>query len=161
MVNSLDIAAVSHFGLNDDSTMELRRKASFLFSRALRRGKLLAFWCKLTGKDNQLKDLTHLFQESKRHWSSKVDVINVALENIVGSEGRTRDFDRAFNPLNAHNSDRWIGIAVARRQGTVLPPVELIQVGDEYYVRDGHHRISVAKAAGQEEIEAKILYVQA
>lgn len=161
MVNSLDIAAVSHFGVKNNSTIELRRKASILFSRALRRGKLLVFWSKLTGQDNQLKDLSHLTQECKRQSSPKVGVINVALEKIVGSEGRTRDFDRAFNPLNGHNSDRWIGIAVARRQGAVLPPVELIQVGDEYYIRDGHHRISVAKAVGQMEIEAKILYYQA
>jgi hypothetical protein len=76
----------------------------------------------------------------------------------VGSEGRVDDFDSAFNPLTAHTRDRWIGIAVARRQGTVLPPVELIQVGDVYYVRDGHHRISVAKAEGQAEIEARILH---
>jgi hypothetical protein len=81
------------------------------------------------------------------------------LAKIVGSEGRTADFDSAFDPLRSHNRDRWIGIAAARRQGAILPPVELIQVGDTYYVRDGNHRVSVAKAAGQVEIEAQILYL--
>ena len=77
---------------------------------------------------------------------------------IIGSEGRTNDSDRDFYPLQTHNRDRWIGIAAARRQGAILPPVELIQYGDGYYVRDGNHRVSVAKIAGQVEIEAQVLY---
>ena len=83
----------------------------------------------------------------------------MALDRFIGCVGRTDDFDGAFNPLKSHIRDSWIGFAAARRQRTTLPPVELIQVGDSYYVRDGNHRVSVAKAAGQIEIEAEILYV--
>lgn len=86
-------------------------------------------------------------------------VVNIPLAKIVGSENRVSDFDNTFNPLNEHNRDRWINIALTRRNGASLPPVELIQVGEEYYVRDGHHRISVAKAANQTEIEARIAFV--
>jgi hypothetical protein len=51
---------------------------------------------------------------------------------------------------------RWLRIAAARDQGKVLPPVVLVQVGDVYFVRDGHHRISVARALGQQDIEAQV-----
>jgi hypothetical protein len=51
---------------------------------------------------------------------------------------------------------RWLRVAAARDQGKVLPPVVLVQVGDVYFVRDGHHRISVARALGQLDIEAEV-----
>lgn len=43
-----------------------------------------------------------------------------------------------------------------RRCGVKLPPVALIQVGEVYFVEDGHHRISVAKLWGEHEIEAEV-----
>jgi len=49
-----------------------------------------------------------------------------------------------------------MGIAAARQMGRTLPPVELIQIGDLYFVRDGHHRISVARGMGQEHIDAEV-----
>jgi hypothetical protein len=84
----------------------------------------------------------------------------VPIAQIRGSEGRTGDFDRDFNPIKNHTRQRWLGIAVAREQGKVFPPVSLVQVGDLYFVKDGHHRISVARAFGQEAIEAKVVVWQ-
>ena len=159
MVNSLDIATLNHFGIDRKSPLEARRKASFLFSRARSRSAWRNVWQRLMGNENKLRDLTEVAKEAKRQPAQHAGVVNISLTKIIGSEGRTNDFDSAFNPRKIHNRDRWIGIAVARRRGTVLPPVELIQVGDAYYVRDGNHRVSVAKAAGQVEIEAQILYV--
>jgi hypothetical protein len=80
----------------------------------------------------------------------------VPIDQIRGSEGRTSDFDRDFCPLTTHTQERWLGIASARRRGKTLPPVSLVQVGDLYYVLDGHHRISVARALGQQDIEAQV-----
>lgn len=159
MVNSLDIATLNHFGVDRKSPLEARRKAGFLFSRAKTRGAWRTMWQKLLGKENKLQNLTQVARNSERQPAARCGVVNVALDRIVGSEGRTDDFDSAFNPLKRHNRDRWIGIAAARRRGIALPPVALIQVGNSYYVRDGNHRVSVAKAAGQVEIEAEILYV--
>lgn len=158
MVNSLDIATLNHFGIDRESPLEVRRKAGFLFSRAKTRGAWRTFWYKLHRKENRLQDLTRVARNAKRQPSAHSGIVNVPLDRIIGSEGRTDDFDSAFNPLKSHNRDRWIGIAAARRQGIALPPVELIRVGDEYFVRDGNHRVSVAKAAGQAEIEAQVLY---
>ncbi|MDQ4075720.1 MAG: chromosome partitioning protein ParB, partial [Chloroflexota bacterium] len=64
-----------------------------------------------------------------------------------------------FQPLQEHTKDRWIRIAIAYQMGKPLPPVELLQIGENYFVRDGHHRISVAKARAQKEIEANVLMV--
>lgn len=80
----------------------------------------------------------------------------VSLSQIRGSEGRCNDFDRDFNPLQSHTRERWLSIAAARELGTSMPPVELVQVGDAYFVRDGHHRISVGRALGQRDIEAEV-----
>ena len=51
---------------------------------------------------------------------------------------------------------RWQSVANALDEGVPLPPVQLIQVGAAYYVRDGHHRVSVNRALGQEVIEADV-----
>jgi hypothetical protein len=80
----------------------------------------------------------------------------VPIAQIQGSEGRASDFDRSFNPLQDHTHERWLGIAAARQQGKVLPAVTLIQVRDVYFVQDGHHRISVARAFGQLEVDAEV-----
>jgi len=80
----------------------------------------------------------------------------VSIWQIRGSENRCSDFDAKFHPLQSRTRDRWVNIAAARLMGAMLPPVELIQVGDIYYVRDGHHRISVARAIGEEYIEGHI-----
>lgn len=81
----------------------------------------------------------------------------VALACIRGSEGRPRDFDADFNPLRASTAHRWVSVAAERALGHTLPPVELIQVGDVYYVRDGHHRVSVAHVRGEQYIEAMVM----
>ncbi|NJN17512.1 MAG: hypothetical protein HC822_15195 [Oscillochloris sp.] len=66
------------------------------------------------------------------------------------------DRDRAFAPAQEHSRDRWLSIAVARRRSIGLPPVQLIHGADGYYVRDGHQRISVARALGEAFIEAVV-----
>jgi hypothetical protein len=80
----------------------------------------------------------------------------VPIRHIRGSEGRCRDFDPCFRPLGIHNRGRWLSVAAARLRGVPMPPVELIQVGECYFARDGHHRISVARSLGNEYIEAQV-----
>jgi hypothetical protein len=84
------------------------------------------------------------------------ETLTVLIACIQGSENRPRDFDRHFRPVQGHTKERWISVAVARLLGHGLPPVELLEVGDDYYVRDGHHRISVARALGEQYIEAVV-----
>jgi hypothetical protein len=126
-----------------------------LYRSARDRGRRGQLWSKLTGKPRRLVALKDV--EGKcNHSLGEVTRRVVPIAQIVGSGGRVGDFDRDFSPLKDHVRRRWLGIAAAREQGAVLPPVSLVQVGDEYFVSDGHHRISVAKAFGQETIEARV-----
>lgn len=81
----------------------------------------------------------------------------VSVSQIKGStKGRSFDFDDQFRPLQSHNKDRWVRVAIADRTGIPLPPVDLLQVDDVYFVTDGHHRVSVAKAFERDEIRANV-----
>jgi hypothetical protein len=148
----------SFYGHEGNSPMQARQKAAMLYTKVNGGSILNAFIQKLIGKENQLKDLSHVSATAKRRPTKQSTVINIPVKKIVGSEGRTKDFDSKFNPISDHLEDRWIGVAAAHPEGIPLPPVQLIQVGDEYYIRDGHHRVSVANAIGQTSIEAQILY---
>jgi len=81
----------------------------------------------------------------------------VSIDKICGSLGRSTDFDKQFHPLSDRIQDRWVNIAMARGQNLPLSPVELIQIGERYFVKDGHHRISVARARGETVIDAEII----
>jgi hypothetical protein len=80
----------------------------------------------------------------------------VNIDRICGTMGRIDGFDHCFRPLSDRMRDRWVSIAIARWQHIPLQPVDLIQVGECYFVKDGHHRISVACALGETTIDANI-----
>jgi hypothetical protein len=80
----------------------------------------------------------------------------IPLDAIVGSVDRTRDFDRQFRPTSVRVRERWQRLAVAQRRGESMPPIEAYKVGEMYFVRDGHHRVSVAHALGLRTIEAYV-----
>jgi hypothetical protein len=84
----------------------------------------------------------------------------IPLDSIVGSVDRTRDFDRQFRPTTGRVRARWERIAAAMRRGDPLPPIDVYRVGDMHFVRDGHHRVSVARALGRNDIEAFVTEVQ-
>lgn len=119
--------------------------------------KIYAF---LSQRSRNLLDLTTEISERKIIRQYYVGVRTVPLNRIKGSEGRSTDFDCDFNPLHARTRDRWMSIAIARSQGDTLPLVELIQLGEDYFVRDGHHRISVAHAFSEEYIDAVVIVLE-
>ena len=84
----------------------------------------------------------------------------IPLNKIVGSVGRYRDFTREFLPKESINSSRWRAVDAALHSQTGLPPIEVYQVGDAYFVKDGHHRVSVARANGIKDIEAYVTLLQ-
>lgn len=83
-------------------------------------------------------------------------VADVPVANIVGTAGRPGDFDQEFRLVNPRLRDRWQQLACAVESGLVPPPVELVQLGELYFVRDGHHRVSVARARGQLAVTARV-----
>jgi hypothetical protein len=84
----------------------------------------------------------------------------VPLDAIVGSVDRTVDFDRGLRPTSGRLRSRWERINAAQRRGEALPPVSLFKVGALYFVRDGHHRVSVAKSLGRSDIDAYVVEVE-
>jgi hypothetical protein len=83
----------------------------------------------------------------------------VALDTIVGTVDRPRDFDRRFRPTSGRLRSRWEQIATAMRRGEPMPPVDLLRIGELHFVRDGHHRVSVARALGYEDVDAVVTEV--
>jgi hypothetical protein len=127
-----------------------------LYNRARSRGQRGRAWSALTGRPRRLLPLAEVDAACAVQTRRYTGMQTVPIGRIGGSEGRSNDFDRDFNPLQHHTKGRWLGIATARRRGKEMPPVELIRVGDVYFVRDGHHRISVARALGQRDVEAEV-----
>jgi hypothetical protein len=86
----------------------------------------------------------------------------VAIGSIVGTVDRHKaaSFDREFRPPE-WSRGRWTLMYRAARRGTAMPPVSLYRVGDEHYVRDGHHRVSVARAIGAHAIDAEVVELRA
>ena len=80
----------------------------------------------------------------------------VNLRQIRGSVGRQGDFDADCHPIESNTEQRWMRVATAREEGRGLPPVQLIRVGETFFVQDGHHRVSVARARGELDIEAEV-----
>jgi hypothetical protein len=81
----------------------------------------------------------------------------VSLSLIVGSEGRFRDFNKIFLPKSDRLRSRWESVDEARLSDIILPPIQLYEIGGVYFVRDGNHRVSVAKAQGAETVDAEVI----
>lgn len=86
-----------------------------------------------------------------------VGMQTVPIDRIVGSEGRYQDFDSHFLPRANNLRQRWERVDEAHLTDTVLPPIQLYELGGLYFVRDGNHRVSVAKSQGVEFIDAEII----
>lgn len=101
------------------------------------------------------------FQEIKKMLKPKNEVYLgmkvVAIKDIVGSEGRYKDFDNHFFPKSNHLKQRWEKIDQAHLTDVILPPITLYEIGGLYFVRDGNHRVSVARLQGIENIDAEVI----
>jgi hypothetical protein len=80
----------------------------------------------------------------------------ISIDLIVGSEGRYRDFNKYFLPRAEYLRSRWERVDVARLKDIILPPIQLYEIGGVYFVRDGNHRVSVARSQGVEFIDAEV-----
>jgi hypothetical protein len=80
---------------------------------------------------------------------------NIPVDQITGSVGRPHDFDRSFRPLKTHLRDRWVANYLNMQAGH-LEPIQVFKVGNQYFVEDGHHRVSVARATGMAYLQAEV-----
>lgn len=132
------------------------RAARRLYNQVCLAATLRGLWMRLTRRPNHLRALNTAVPRMTAGNAHYAGIRTVPLSAICGSENRVDDFDASFYPLRPHIQARWLGIATARLRGVAMPPVVLIRVNYIYYVRDGHHRISVARAMGEEMIDAEV-----
>jgi hypothetical protein len=133
------------------------------FSRARRSGILSRVATRLRRAPSDI-DLILPFEEvvEALGWrgENQLGLQTIELDSIVGTVDRTRGFDRRFRPTSGQVRSRWERIAQAQRRGEAMPPIQAYRIGDIHFVRDGHHRVSVARAQGRREIDAYVTVVQ-
>jgi hypothetical protein len=128
----------------------LDSQSDFLRARRSHRAASVVSWLRRRRCGNRLRSLPHA--AALAPGPARLEV--VALQAIVGTLEPTRNFDSKFRPASNLVRRRWERIALAHRKGDALPPVVLRRQADGYYVVDGRHRVSVARALGYLDIDA-------
>jgi hypothetical protein len=122
--------------------------------------RVRAFWQEmishLRGKPAELLSFEDIRARLRLREESYRGLQDVPVAQIVGSVGRYRDFTHSFLPRSGEMQERWSRVYAATNSLEGLPPVELYKIGDLYFVRDGNHRVSVARQLGNKTIEAHV-----
>jgi hypothetical protein len=136
--------------------------AQFDFSR-MRRRRALSRLAHRLRRDPSDFDLVLPFEEVVealgRRGERRLGVQTIELDSIVGSVDRQKDFDRRFLPTTGRVRSRWERVATATRRGEEIPPIDVYRIGELHFVKDGHHRVSVARAMGFKVIDAYVTEV--
>jgi hypothetical protein len=131
-----------------------------LFERARFFSLMKAIAAGSVGRSRRLLVLQERLHDEHTYNRHDVGFRVVPVKRIHGTLNKATDFDCNFYPLHKSMEDRWRQMVMLIRSGYPLPPVELIQVGDDYFVSDGHHRISAARALGQHYVDAHVIRIQ-
>jgi hypothetical protein len=113
-----------------------------------------ALWAKLTGQSTNLAAFPEEAPEKSPN-RKFMGTQDIPIEQIVGTLNRRSDFDHKFRPLKSYLRDRWVNVYLSL-ENEDWPPILVHKVGDVYYVEDGHHRVSVARALGRAFVSAKV-----
>jgi hypothetical protein len=136
--------------------------AQFDFSRARRRRALSRLSARLRREPD---DVNHIlpFEEVARALGRvgerRLGLQLIPLDSVVGTVDRSREFDRKFLPTSPRVRERWQRINLAQRKGEAMPPIDVYRIGELHFVKDGHHRVSVARALGHRDINAYVTEV--
>jgi hypothetical protein len=132
------------------------------FLRARRHQFLAALTNRLRGRpmdSGRLVPLDEVVGSLGWRGQRQLGLRTIRLNTIVGTVGTRRDFDRCFRPATRRAWSRWERLALAQRRGESIPPIEVYRVGQRHFVSDGHHRVSIAAATGQQQIDAYVTQV--
>jgi hypothetical protein len=138
-----------------------RADAQSDFSRARRRRAL----ARLSSGLRRVEDVNHILpfeevaQALGRTGERRLGEQLIPLDSIVGTVDRSREFDRSFRPTSPRVRARWERINLAQRKGESMPPIDVYRIGELHFVKDGHHRVSVARALGHPDISAYVTEV--
>ena len=111
----------------------------------------------LTGRHKELLNFEEIRSRLHLHEELYRGVVDVPLDHIVGSVGRYKDFTATFLPKKSNMKDRWSRVYALAYSMEGPPPIELYKVGNAYFVRDGNHRVSVARELGAKSILAHVV----
>ena len=114
----------------------------------------------LTGAQTKLLSYEEVRKQLRVEGSAQRGLQSIPLEAIVGSVGRYTDFTRDFLPLRQSDKDRWVRVKVASEAMMAMPPIEVYQIGESYFVLDGNHRVSVARQLGATHIDAIVTEIK-
>ena len=149
--------ALWHESPSGNNHLQQYHQALNKFKSTVFKGVVSRLMRRVLNRPQRLYDLNALRPDLHLHGGSYSGIQVVPICSIIGSEGRTTDFDMGFHPMDDAKRERWMNVALAYVSGVPLPPVELIQVGNAYFVRDGHHRVSVSRAFEQIAIDAEVI----
>ncbi|MGC8780379.1 MAG: ParB N-terminal domain-containing protein [Anaerolineae bacterium] len=127
------------------------------FRRERKRADRRDLMARLTGRDADLlpfESLAQILQAHQQIPGRQIEMI--PLDKIVGSVGRYRDFTRDFRPRENISGERWVRVYRAMNSLEGVPPIEVYKLGGVYFVADGNHRVSAARAAGFDKIPAYV-----
>lgn len=110
----------------------------------------------LTKKDYHLIDYNEVRSRLSDTCNLPIVHKEIPIQSIVGSVSRNTDFTRTFLPKLIHDRERWVKVKLANESSEGVPPIEVYQIGNVYFVLDGHHRVSVMKSYGAEFISANV-----
>lgn len=127
------------------------------FVKARRRARLQRVFSTFKWQNPDLLSFYEVTKLIKPESQSYKGMQTIELKKIIGSENRYHDFSSAFLPKNNNIESKWENIDAARLDDIPLPPISVYKLGEWYFVRDGNHRVSVAKARGQEFIDAEVV----
>jgi hypothetical protein len=133
--------------------------AQFDFGRARRARALSRLSTRLRGDAsdvNVILPFEEVVAALGRRGERRLGQQPIELDSIVGTVDRQREFDRRFRPTSTRVRTRWERIAAAQRRGEAMPPIDVYRIGEVHFVKDGHHRVSVARAHGHRDINAYI-----
>jgi nucleotide-binding universal stress UspA family protein len=140
----------------DEDSAGLRFAADKRFDRARRQAFIESVLGQLRGQPTSLLSFDDVRESLGLVPTSDRGLNEIPLDKIVGSVGRYRDFTRTFLPRDPSIRERWKRIYAAAQGMEGLPPIEVYQVGDVYFVKDGNHRVSVAREMGAKTIQAYV-----
>jgi len=132
------------------------------FKDARRQAALEVLMARITGKSQDIQLLPYHEVREKLRGTEKsgAHLEDIPLEAIVGSVGRYHEFTRSFLPKQSSSQSRWAKVMSETLGLSGLPPIEVYQIGDAYFVKDGNHRVSVARQLGNPTIEAYVRQVK-
>ncbi|RKX87682.1 MAG: transcriptional regulator [Spirochaetes bacterium] len=141
---------------NNNSNM-INLQARDDFNKARSKATISNILHTLTPERQELLSLGDIRKLIKPKSETYIGMKTVDIDLIIGSEGRYKDFNSTFLPKKEFIRNRWESIDKAHLKSVILPPIKLYEIGGSYFVRDGNHRVSVAKMQGVMSIDAEII----